>query len=318
MPPCIWEERFFWPCGHTNRYSWCLQPHADIYRHHDWFTPENRCTAACPRTLTLVIKRDQCRGCQAGGIRRRPNPLSEEEIRRRRREAAQRCTDMETLIWVDEELAQDSHRQEERRRRDLERAVREARRRDRRTRWEDNLTARRLLELRNQTMRRDRRMFRDYDDDDIFVSVALEDLPENDRECPVCLENYNSRGPMQPIEVPCGHRFHLQCILLALEESRNSRLPGRCPLCRNQPSFLEMPNFDDENFTEDGLSDEARTNISSVAGSPAGEVNGQDENEQRLDDDSGDGDENEIVMGNDWEDRGLDDDDDRNFGDNFM
>jgi hypothetical protein len=256
MPPCVWENRFFWHCGHDKQYSFCGLPRPS--QSHNPLTAENRCLPTCDALNVRAIVRDFCSGCTTAGVLQRPMPLSTEELWRRRREAGMMCTDLDTIYWVRDAI--ESHRLQElgERIRELERAQQEARRRERRTRWEDNLTARRLLELRNRTARRDRRMFIEHDDDEIFVAVALEDLPEDDRNCPICLEPFSSGGSMQAVEVPCRHRFQVRGA---------EGLVGTCPLCRNERSFLQMPDFDDDYFTDDGLSDEARTVTGSSHGS---------------------------------------------------
>lgn len=64
---------------------------------------------------------------------------------------------------------------------------------------------------------------------DDLKEVNVEEIPEPDRLCAICYENFEGGiGAMPVIETDCQHRFHKQCIKKWL------RLKNVCPLCHRQ------------------------------------------------------------------------------------
>ncbi|KAL8492932.1 hypothetical protein ACS0TY_024218 [Phlomoides rotata] len=52
-------------------------------------------------------------------------------------------------------------------------------------------------------------------------------------ECAVCLEQLKAPPPLKLMQLPCGHRFHTNCLLPWLEAN------AHCPCCRMQiPSSI--------------------------------------------------------------------------------
>lgn len=52
----------------------------------------------------------------------------------------------------------------------------------------------------------------------------LSDLLDNNRECSICLEEYNQDDKVASLT--CGHNYHWKCIKLWLKENNT------CPICR--------------------------------------------------------------------------------------
>lgn len=66
---------------------------------------------------------------------------------------------------------------------------------------------------------------------DNLKEVNVEEIPEPDRLCAICYEDFEGGvGAMPVIETECQHRFHKQCIKKWLQ------LKNVCPLC-HRPVF---------------------------------------------------------------------------------
>ena len=68
---------------------------------------------------------------------------------------------------------------------------------------------------------------------DFLVPLQLEDLPPEDKNCPICLEEVSS--PMSKLF--SGHFFHLECIQTWLGR-RNT-----CPRCRRRHNLLRVSGY---------------------------------------------------------------------------
>ena len=68
---------------------------------------------------------------------------------------------------------------------------------------------------------------------DTLPILILDLLPEDHRNCPVCLERYSQQSE-QPIRVPCGHIIGKNCLLTWLQSApRNANNnTNKCPICR--------------------------------------------------------------------------------------
>jgi len=91
--------------------------------------------------------------------------------------------------------------------------------------------------------------------DDLKV-IEVSEIPEPDRLCAICYEDFTENGPAV-VETACCHRFHKQCIKKWLQ------LKNVCPLCHRKV-------FKDKNSTEEE--------------NPAGEPDANDNEELNVDD----------------------------------
>ena len=46
-----------------------------------------------------------------------------------------------------------------------------------------------------------------------LISLELDDLPEDEQHCPICMEKYRGETGEMPLELPCGHVIGRDCLL---------------------------------------------------------------------------------------------------------
>lgn len=70
---------------------------------------------------------------------------------------------------------------------------------------------------------------------DNLISLELDDLPEDDRHCPICLQGYRTGESGEiPLELPCGHVMGRVCLLasfLTSPASEDDQQAVGCPIC---------------------------------------------------------------------------------------
>ena len=59
----------------------------------------------------------------------------------------------------------------------------------------------------------------------------LNDLPKDDRDCPICIETYSRLGE-HPVRLPCGHLMGKTCLFKWLNSSVVNANRNACPTCR--------------------------------------------------------------------------------------
>lgn len=64
--------------------------------------------------------------------------------------------------------------------------------------------------------------------------VLAVDLPDNNRDCPICMEEYvTSEHYEPPVRLPCDHVFGKDCLRSWLQSSVLNRNNNTCPICRS-------------------------------------------------------------------------------------
>lgn len=63
--------------------------------------------------------------------------------------------------------------------------------------------------------------------------VLLNDLPEGNKDCPICIESYDvPRSSESPVRLPCSHVMGKECLRKWLKSSVSNRNKNACPICR--------------------------------------------------------------------------------------
>jgi hypothetical protein len=80
---------------------------------------------------------------------------------------------------------------------------------------------------------------------DIVIDIGIDCDKDKDKECPICLNDFDSTDQDTVILKCCKKEFHIECYIRCINQKKE------CPMCRNQimltnttnifPSILQTP-----------------------------------------------------------------------------
>lgn len=77
----------------------------------------------------------------------------------------------------------------------------------------------------------------------IVPIVLIKGSPDYKDDCSICLKSFNNNN----YEMPCGHNFHQECILIWFDKKIN------CPLCRQTFQWCLQSNMDSKSSYFNGI-----------------------------------------------------------------